>query len=258
MALKEKKCSNCSTFVEYPHKGKPELCPHCSAKYWDKPKDERDLFLLQDIYIENNRDKEYLSAIYEKLFEYSKNIIKHKLRNKKILSEEDFYTKANDIAIIMIERYLKNPTEQINHSFGGMMMWIANGVLFGGKKDDKVDSLNQTYMDSDKEFLDNLYNVSSAEHEAMDKKDPQKSINHLEKTSIPNEVVGIIDMIFERIYKRKSSSNLLYLLGVTHFFSQQKESFIRDFNNLISTSTKRDIEHTKLIIRNYLKEQSYS
>lgn len=256
MALKEKKCSNCKSLIEYPHKGKPDLCPVCDAKYWDKPKDERDLFLLQDEFINNGRDSKYLGMMYEKLFEYAKNIIKHKLRTKKIISQEDFDSKANDIAIIITERYLKNPDEKINHSFGGMMMWIANGVLFGGKKDDKIDSLNDTYYDSEKELIDNIYNLASAQHEEMNKRDPQNSISMINQTHLSKEMSDIIDKIYIRIRKKKKSDNFLYLLGVSHFFSQKKDTFVREFNDIIPTSTKRQIEQTKLIIRNYLKDQS--
>jgi len=256
MALKERKCSNCSEVIEYPHKGKPALCPQCGAKYWDKPKDERDLFLIQDDYINSGRDKDKLSLMYEKLFQYAENIIKHKLRNKKILSEEDLYNKANDIAIIMIERYLKNSENTINHSFGGMMMWISNGVLFGGKKDDTVDSLDQTYSDSNRQLLDNLYNISSATHEKMDKKDPQNSISNINTKSLSKEIMNIVDMIYERVYRKKDPSNLLYLVGFGHFMTNKKDSFIREFNNLLSNATKRDIENSKLVVRNYLKEQN--
>ena len=256
MALKEKVCSNCNSLIEYPHKGKPELCPNCNAKYWDKPVDERDLFLLQDIYIEGGRKRDDLTGMYVKLLQYSKNIIKHKLRNKKILDQEEFDMKANDIAIIMIERYLKKDTEISNHSFGGMMMWVANGVLYGSKKDDQVESLNQTYLDSSKELINNIYNLSSSEHEEMNSKDPQRRIHLISKDSLLIEISSLIDTIYSKVRKKKSPSNLLYLLGVNHFFNQKKEFFIRDFNHLISTKTKRDIENTKLVIRKYLKDQS--
>lgn len=256
MTLKEKTCSNCFKTIQFPHKGKLTNCPNCGALYWDKPKDERNLFLLQDKYIENGRKQEDLGEMYLLLLEYSKNIIKHKLRNKTILSQEDFDGKANDIAIIMIERYLKNPEEKINHSFGGLMMWIANGVLYGSKRDDRVDSLNQTYQDSEKEMIDNIYNISSAEHQAMDSKDPQKNVHDIYKNSVTSEISNIVDMIYSKVHNSKSTSSLYFLLGLNHFFNKQKDSFIREFNHLTSTKTKRDIENTKLIIRKYLKEQS--
>lgn len=255
MALKEKKCSNCKNVVEYSHKGKPDLCPYCGAKYWDKPKDERDLFLLQDIYVESGRKKEHLGNMYEKLYVYAENIIKHKLRNSYILPEENLKSKANDIALLMVERYLKKPNEKIDHSFGGMMMWIANGVLFGGKKDDMVESLNQKIYSSDKEVYDTLYKISSQEHEHFLSGDPQTKLHLMEKTNVAKEVSFIVDEIYQRIRRKKSPSNLLYLISLHHFFSRKKESFIREFNNLISTKTKRDVESTKLVVRNYLKEQ---
>lgn len=251
MANKERVCSVCKTNIEYVHKHKPILCPNCNSEYWDKPKDERDLFLLQDEYINSDRDKEYLTPLYDKLFIYAQNIIKHKLRNKVILSQEDFNQKSNDIAIIMVERYLKYPEEKIETSFGGMMLKIANGVLYSKKGIDTTISLSQTFNDSEKEFVDTIYSYSDNK-ELFDKYDPQHNEDNYSMQDIVKEFEIVINKIYEKIRKEHSSQNFLYLLGLKHFLTGHKEQFTRNFNNLISNKTKNNIEKTKLILRNYL------
>lgn len=247
--LIEKTCTNCSNIVSYQHKHKPINCPHCGDKYWSKPKDERDLFILQDNYIENGRKKEDLGKMYEKLLKYSSNIIKHKLKSKKILSEEDFYDKSNQIALIMIERYLQDEKNLIDHSFGGMMMWVANGVLFGSRKDDQTTSLSAVLKDNKSEVLDSIYYLSGSTF------NNSLNENDLISSNLVNEITNIIDMIYERTKKKKNSQSLYFLIGLNHFLEPKKESFIREFNTLIANKTKENLEKSALVIRNYLIEQ---
>ena len=255
MAAKERECNVCNSLIVYRHKNKPILCPECSATYWDKPADERDLFVLQDRYIADGRRTEDLGPIYEKLKVYATNIIKHKLRNLKIISQDDLESKSNDIAIIMTERYLKKPTEKIESSFGGMMLKIANGVLFGNRKQDQELSLNDHLSSSDKELGDQLYAMSQAYVENYEDNDPQNNFNLYTMQDIKKEFQEIINQIYKRIRVHHSSQSFLFLVGLNNFLSGQKDIFIRNFNNLITNKTKNDIEKTKLVLRNHLLKQ---
>lgn len=255
MKIISKSCIVCNGLVEYIHKSKPKECPFCKDKYWDKPKDERDLFILQDAYISNGRKKEDLGKMYEKLLTYSENIIKHKLKNKKILSKESFYDKASNIALIMIERYLSHPTEKIEFSFGGMMLRIANGVLYGSKKEDQALSLNQEIF-KNKEMIDSMDNVDHLNSQAryFTMEDPTNKEIH-SYYNLKSNINDIIEKIYKRVYVKKSSQNLLFLVGLNHFFSRKRDIFTRDFNQIIFNSTKRNIEQVKLLIRNYLLDK---
>lgn len=256
---KERVCVVCGKTIIYQHKHKPELCPFCKDPLWDKPKDERDLFLLQDIYIKNGCNKDDLGPMYLKLLSYAKNIIKHKLRNKVILSLEDFNEKASDIAIIMIERYLKNPKERINHSFGGMMMWIANGVLYGQKKDSNTLSLNETLFDNSNELIESLQFFSHSEVHELYKYDPQNKILNQSTLNIKKGLHRIIDYIYSIFSKeKKSTEHFFYLIGLRHFLDNKKDFFMREFYNLVSSKTVHRIEKTKLSLRNYLKGKEFN
>jgi len=255
MKIIEKQCIVCKKIVEYTHKSKPKECPYCKDIYWDKPNDERELFLLQEKYLKNGRKKEDLGLMYNRLLSYAENIIKYKLKNKKILSEEEFYDKSNDIAIAIVERYLKYPDKKISYSFGGMMLRIANGILYGKRKEDQAISLNQEAYEN-KEVIEVLDHVSDQEeqHRYFSEEDPTNdSINNLYDLGI--NINLIISSIYKKVYKKKSSQNLLFLIGLNHFLSSNKENFIRNFNNIIFNSTKRNIEQSKLAIRNFLLDK---
>lgn len=250
-----KECTVCKMEIYFSRKEKPENCPFCGEPFWDKPNDERQLFILQEIYIRNGRDPEDLGPMYLKLIDYSKNIIKHKLRNSYILPAEDFNSKSISMSLIMIERFLKDKESRIQYSFGGMLQRIANGVLFGEKKDDQVDSLNDILFDGAPEVLDSLKSLTNERCEKLFSYDPQSSDNLMTENDLIKDLKRIVDLIYNRVYKKKSSQNMLFLVGLNHFLTKKKDTFMREYNNIIYNQTRRNIENSKLVIRKYLLEQ---
>lgn len=251
-------CSVCGQEIEYKHKSKPNVCPNCNNLYWDKPTDERELFLLQDRYFQNGRRQEDLGLIYLKVLEYAKNIIKNKLKGKVFLSKEDFEDKANKIAIKVIEGYLRSESNRVDNSFGGIIGWIANGELFSARKEDQTESLNNTIFDSQNEMITTLSEVSNVTTSSDYSSDPQNNLSYYSQENLLKELRNLLDGIYNRVYEYRSSQNLLFLLGIDHFLSSKKNIFIREFNSIISNQTKRDIEKTKLVMRNYLIERRQS
>lgn len=248
----EKKCSNCKGKVVYQHKYKPELCPYCNAEYWSKPTDERVLFLLQDKYI-NTKSVSVLGEMYTPLVNYSRNIIKSKIKNRVLFSEDDLEEKAVDLANEIMKKYLKDKEMLIQYSFGGLMLKIANGILFSNKKEEKHESLNEMYM-SERELIDNLEFVGvqeSTSHEYLiDDSSKEEDYDSV------NGVVSIIDRIANKIRKSDLETyfGLYFLIGFYHKINKRNSSFFDSFFDFTGNKTRDDLQSAELVIHGYLKE----
>ena len=115
---REKQCANCGTTVVYGYGTKPAVCPVCGNKWWDKPTDEFNLFMLQNDYISSGRQPEKLSLMYEGLIRYSENLIKKNLKGKAVLDPERIHEQAEDTALNFLEVYLKKEDYIVEFSFG--------------------------------------------------------------------------------------------------------------------------------------------
>jgi predicted RNA-binding Zn-ribbon protein involved in translation (DUF1610 family) len=248
-----KVCIICKKEIFYTRRSKPKVCPECGDKYWDKPADERNLFLLQDKYIEGGYQLKDVGIMYPLLLKYSENIIKNKLKGKKILSEDDFYDKSNELALIMIERYTKNPKDVVKSSFGGLMMWVANGVLFGSRKDDQVDSLNRIYGSDGKELEDSLAYTDTG-MTLLSKTDPQEAHNLGLLRKFEDEIEYILMDVYWKNFKVKSSNNLWFLVGMDHVLNNRK-NILNGMFFMTPYSTKEYIKEAEKRIWEHLKEK---
>ncbi len=251
----EKKCSCCKNLVIYEKGKKPSLCPFCEAEYWNKPKDERNLFILQDVYLNNGKKEEDLKKIFLSVLKYSKNIIKNSVKNKKFLESYDLEEKAEDITTIFIESYLKKTDFKVEHSFGGFLIRISKGVLYGNKQEDQTFSIDRIMSDNLSIATNPLFFIKDPSIQEKYKDNVYDSYLKSHEADLVRELYNLIEEIYKRISKKEKFGNrLLYLLGLKNFLSINKNSFMFEFYSLSGNSIKQDIENTKLMMRRYLIE----
>jgi len=258
----DKACIECGTEFGFKPEDRPKACPNCGALYWWNPQDERVLFLEQEKFLESGRDPSALSGIYQPLLRYSENLIKNKMRNKFFVDPDYIEQKSDEVAIKVIERYLSQPDFKIETSFGGLMSKLVLGVLWGkSRKLDREESLNQKIYQGDLELQNRIFG------QVKDSLTSQFQDQKIEKVLDSEEdLLGdlriIVDKIYERVWEPRSSDNLLFLLGLQFFLEKKNSDFQKSFFGLAGSRTRKNVESTKLVLRNYLislipKERNY-
>lgn len=251
--IKTKICSACEESIDYPWGKMPSSCPACGALYWDKPRDERVLFELQDEFFQE-RSNRTLGKIYERLFDYSQNMIKSLLRNKHILPEDDLVEKANDIANKIVEKYLKDENFSIKWSFGAMLSKIAKGILFRSRREESHLSLNAHVMDGDQEIEDNLF-YKGFDPLIQHEENVEDSFLKNQDSAV-GEAYNLIEKIYERISdtEEKEVVPLLYLIALKNRLYSPNHQFLENFFEYSGREVKENIRNTELLLHNYLKE----
>jgi hypothetical protein len=257
MKLLSKEATCCKKIVEYPHGKKPELCPYCKSKYWDKPEDERNLFLLQEVYLENGRKKEDLGKLYHLVYVYAKNLIKNNIKNKKIFSEEEMEDKAEDTTTIFFEKYLKNNDFKIDSSFGGFIGMILKGVLYS-KKLRKIDSeiSLEGKLDEDFSLEESLFLVLENFEEKEKMGDDQySSLFNFESEQLATSLYEIIYFIYNKIKKYYPITiSFLFLLGFDIYLKVNDQEYLEEFFLYFDKDLRHLINSAKMVLRNYLLE----
>jgi hypothetical protein len=256
-------CTACGKKTSYGRKEKPKDCPFCHDPYWDKPKDERELFILQDQFLESGRDKEILGRMYERFVVYGENIIKKYLKKSgKLLPAHVLTEKAESVAIKLVERYLKLPDSFVQYSFGGILDKIVKGVLFSSKtkKADQEISLEKnieedfTIMDNPAYFIkDPVYKRDFERSFELDAYDEyaKKSIY-----TISEEISDLLMSMNDRIrISQKPENSIYFLLGIKNFLDKEKKVSMEQYYDLCSIQDRQNIENAKMIFRRYLLER---
>lgn len=249
--IRTSKC--CNKEVRFERGQKPLLCPHCGTPYWDKPRDERELFQLQDTYIEQGRRSKDLEKLYFKALEYSENIVKGAIRGKAILSNEDLKEKGTDIATILLEAYLKDPEFIVQNSFGGLLIRYSKGVLYGDQEHDRTYSIDSEVGDGISIESSPLLYIQDPN--LRDKYEHDVHDEYIKKTGkdLSTEVFEVILQIYQRLEQGETLSNRLkFLIGLENFLDLNKNSFMQEFYSFSGNRVKQHIENTKLVIRRYL------
>lgn len=255
-----RKCTACGKVVTYGRKSKPKTCPYCHDIYWDKPKDERDLFILQDKYIELGRSNEVLGKMYLKIVKYSENIIKKDLkRSGKILQRDDLADKAESVAIKLIERYLKSPDSTVQSSFGAMLIRISKGILYSNsaKKADQEASLdmkideNLSIMNNPSYFISDP--VAKEKFEDTYELDAYDELIKESDYEVSKEMIDLIMKMCEKIRTYQNEYNSIYfLIGIKNFLDHSGKIQMNNFYDICSNQTRTNIENGKMVIRQYL------
>ena len=255
----ERTSACCKKLVTFERGGKPIKCPHCGTPYWDKPEDERRLFILQDRYIKGGRRDEDLGLIFLDILKYSENIVKNAVRSRKWLTQDDLMEKSQDIATIFIESYLRNPEFIVENSFGGLLIKYSKGVLYGSQNHDRTLSTDKIFSDSMSIATNPLFFIKDEDLKERYKTDVHKEFLQKNEKDLVTEISTIIDMIYERLEISESPANRIkYLLGMKNFFKLNKNSFMIDYYEFSGNKVKQHIENSKLLIRRYLMDNQRS
>lgn len=129
-------CKLCKKDFERYHK--PETCPYCNEKFYDKPENERILFHLQDkyyTYFDNpSLSQEYLSKMIIMIEEISRNLLISNLKKKgTFVSKEEIEDMTSDVVLKMLE-YFRRPSFRIGDSFTGYIKQVILYPLYNKRK----------------------------------------------------------------------------------------------------------------------------
>jgi len=259
-----KVCTECQGAFSFQHKsvkikgsGKPNNCPLCGSPYWDKPMDEVRLFKLQDQYIESGRDSAVLEKMYAPLYQYAENTAKGLMRAKFILNSDRMHEVSHDATAQVIEKYLADPEFVIRSSFGGNFNRLLKGLLFGGRKHDKVASLD-TLLSDNTETLEHYADSESSafvnHHQDIMRDTPEMFEESLIQTNemLVSDLMAIVDKITYIMRTEFADKSILFLAGLYGFFAKKNSASQNLFFTIFGNRVNNNIEDAKLFIREYL------
>ena len=254
---KKRVCANCHSIITYGYGTKPAVCPVCGNKWWDKPKDEFDLFVLQDDYINSGRSPEKLSLMYNGLIRYSENLIKRNLKGKAVLDLERIKEQAEDVALNFLEIYIKKEDYVVEFSFGGLLARYVAGVMYNKREqlNDQLTSLDMMMAD-DMKLEDNMYKFMdmSPEKEKFERDAYNEYIG-----SHPEELLDDLISIIHKKKKTVEKSNskvetFLFLVAMRNIFLKNRRCSIDEFYDYYGDDLKFDIDDCLERIRWRLKD----
>lgn len=254
------KCYNCEAKLELFKEDIPLTCPHCGYdRWWFKPIKERELFIAQENFFNNNKDAESFKPFYELLYSYVRILILKKLKNKKVLSKEDVDLKIQDTIGKMYIYYTderKYPGWCIENSFAGVINLILLDVLYNRKRvfNDKITSLNQVVNDSSSNRSELQDLVKSFGYRTLYFEEFDTEKNFLAKNlSVVKDILQLIKDIVEKVcYKKDDKTALLVLVGIKYNLEAKKEQVIQDYYSHVGYEIETLIKEFMFIIRDYI------
>lgn len=252
---RERECANCHSTVIYGYGTKPEVCPFCGNKWWDKPKDEFNLQMLQDDYIKSGRTPEKLSLMYDGLIRYCENLIKKNLKGRTTLSVERIHEQAEDTALNFLEVYLKKPDYVVEYSFGGLLSRYVAGVMYNKREqiNDKTTSLDRTIAE-DMKFEDNVYRfMDTSPVKEKFEHDVYSEYNHNHPEELIDDLMFIIHSKRHRIHDRVDW--FLFLVGIHTYLIRNRKCSIDEFYDYYGDDLKSEIDDCFEMIRRRLKNE---
>lgn len=227
MKEKTRECRACGKPITFHRGTKPINCPHCGSPWWDLPRDEFKLFTLQKEYIDSGRDPKKLAEMYETLVFYSENIIKQNLKGKAIYEYDELYGKAEDMAITILQSYLKKPEYEIKFSFGGILKKVALGVMYNNttKFADQALSLDQ-------EICENLSigdNPSRFMGDTRERAEITRDVAETYEKEHPEDVVNnIMNIVHDNLMDTNNfegrAQGILYLVMIKNFLNKKSKT----------------------------------
>lgn len=254
---KERICANCHQKVIYGYGTKPSVCPHCQNPWWDKPKDEFNLFMLQDIYLKSGKAPDKLSDMYEGLINYSENLIKKNLKGKAQLDAERIREQAEDTALNFIEVYIKNENYVVTASFGGLLARYVAGVMYNKKQklNDSMTSLDKTIAE-DMGLEENVLRFMDTSPD----KEKFESDAYLEytkknyKEDLIDDLLIIIQNKQQSVFKTMTKvESFLFLVAIRNFLLKNKKCSIDEFYDYYGDDFKFEIDDCFELIKRRLK-----
>jgi hypothetical protein len=245
-------CGNCKKEIYWQHKHRPDTCPHCGDQYFNKPEDERSLFVIQDEWLKT-RDKEVLGKMYKILVPYVRKLIVQRVKGKYFFTVEELEIKTHDVCSDFIYYYLSVPEFKMLFSFGGYIKRSLLSVLFGDKEEERNhDSLN-SMIDIDQELDDYLPQISLEAKYKMYSEFNSDNIDNNSEYIIKN-LSEQINKIADTIQKNFSiKESLLFLVGIKNKLEGQTPEFMEDFYAYAGETVQTNLKKALLLIYRFLK-----
>jgi hypothetical protein len=198
-------------------------CQLCKINYCILPKSERELRILQDLYLQN-REEKYVRKMFYILTDYIQSIIKKKYAHVIKFLDGEIENVSKEVAALVIKQYCKKEFI-IETSFCGYFEFKIKEVLYPQKTKkilDNCDSLDYEFEDGNQpEFEDNKYSI-----------DLLLAIE--EKMNICKEILILIKMIKSECHSKKE--DYIRLLNVANFLDN-RQNYIQNFFDIYEKST---------------------
>lgn len=104
-------------------------CPSCGELYPTKPESERTLFLLQDLYYQEEKNPKVLKAMEDILIKYASSLIK-KNYIKAVSGQDDILKHAKSATSRVMQKYIEQDDYRMYASFAGLLLWKIKESIY--------------------------------------------------------------------------------------------------------------------------------
>jgi hypothetical protein len=250
--------SCCKQPVSWYRGEKPELCPHCGQKYFEKPGLEHKLFLLQDDFLADYEKTGSTRILGEKMFpllvEYAENLIKGLLKGKARVVQATLAEKSNDAATALIEVIMKDPDHKMRMSFGGYLERLCRAALYRSPNSDR--EFSWEFLIGDKAEFGDLVAVEGEGQSGEDKVvlNLMTEDKEMESCAI-DEACGLLAKSSQIIAEntRRKEKGLLYLIGIVNKFSRTSQKILSGFYSEVGNEMRGYVEKGELLVFDHLR-----
>jgi hypothetical protein len=256
----------CGARLQWLRGEKPERCPKCGNKYFDKPGLEFRLFTYQDEFLEDYARTKSTRILGEKMFplicEYAENLIKALLKGKACISRESLYEKANDAATMLIEVILKDPEHKMKVSFGGYLQRLCRSVTYKDKENDQTYSM-EFIIGDDTEFGSTISRTNVRINETGEEVEETVVMNNCyeEKPNIESDVSRELRALIEKssqIIRENSGieKSWLFLIGLYNKLTLRNDRVMNGFYEIAGNEVRRLVEKGEMVVFAHLKQMA--
>ena len=259
--LKKLKCHNCGSKYQFSKEDIPDNCPNCDYdNFWFKPPKERELFILQKEFLDNNRNPKYLSKMYKPLQFYVRIILLKKLKNRKVLTADDVEMKVQDTVtkvIIYYTDYKKYGNWKIDDSFYGVISFILLDTLYNHKnrfweQQSSLNNIIKSEGNNKQEVQDQMFSFGYRDIYNIEC-DTLKEIL-TKDMSIVKTVIDLTKSIIEKLEYTKGSNYALYVLtGISYNLGKVKPDYLQLFYEFVGYEVENMIKKFLEVIEDYVR-----
>ncbi len=247
--LYSRSCPTCKGEISFIGKNVPRDCPHCGQMFWFKPRDERRLFILQQKFLDSNRDPAILGEIFLEMRRYAGNLLKNRAKKGRNFSKAFLEEKSSDTANIFIERYITDPTFKIHVSFG-MMLSKNLGKIYDHRDVmmDQAVSFDAPFFKNGATVADNMARLGLG---SVDKITARSSRPIDENSQASTAVIRMINLIHDTIREQQGAkAAILFLCGIRlQLFARRPAHASDRFYSTFGSDARKNIEQAELLMR---------